>query len=234
MKAYSGKNTSLKKYTINMKKLVSLFWGVLLLMGEGIAQPAISGHGAYGVSNQKVISSGVLGGGVQLRYFLSSSFALGVSAKYYTEELKRVVTNKTVEASSTEVPVGMLIEYYFPKKGFFRPYVGVESGKHFLQIESAKYENSAAPWGVSPKIGAQLAIGKGFGAFVEGAYNFIAGSENSIHLDPSNPNNKNYRLKSSQQSLMGNVGLYYGLPKKVKRKKKDDWDEVLPGQINVP
>lgn len=222
-----------------MRKLLNPFLSVFLLfllVGKVIAQPAISVHGIYGLSNQKVISSGILGGGVQLRYFLSPSIAVGLSAKYYTEDFSREVANKTIEASSTDIPVNALIEYYFPKKGFLRPYIGVETGIHYLNIESTKYENSSANFGVSPKVGVQFLFGKGFGAFAEGAYNFIAGSQNSIHLDPSNPNNINYRLKNSPQSVMVNVGVFYGLQRKdkAKRKKKDDWDETLPGQINVP
>lgn len=209
---------------------------LFLMVVKGMAQPAVSVHGSYGFSNQSVISDGMYGGGIQLRYFVSSSIALGVSAKYYAEYLSREVASKEIKANTKDIPVNILIEYYLRRKGVFRPYVGVEGGIHYLSIneirdtKAEKKESSSAKFGVSPKVGLQVFLGKRMGIFAEAVGTFVTGKENFIHLDASNPNNINYRLKNSPQSLMFNLGLVYGLEKK-QRKRKDAWDEPVPGQV---
>lgn len=185
--------------------LVLMFLGSLLY-GQASAQPSIALHGSYGFSDQGDISNGLWGGGAQLRFFLGPHFAIGATGKLFTEDLEISPSTASVETSSSIIPVSGLLEYYFTEKGI-RPYLGTEAGVYFLKLKSGNLEATASNFGVAPKIGLQIPLGKTFGIFAEGAYNIVFGNENSIRV--SNAGNVDFNNSSKFFTLQ--AGIIIGL-----------------------
>ncbi|MCE7065505.1 outer membrane beta-barrel protein [Dyadobacter sp. CY326] len=177
-----------------------------ILYGQASAQPSIALHGSYGFSDQGDISKGLWGGGAQLRFFLGPHLAVGATAKVFTEDLEITPGTGSIETSSSIIPVSGLLEYYFTEKGI-RPYIGTEAGVYFLKLKAGNLKANASNFGVAPKVGLQIPLGKTFGIFAEGAYNIVFGNENSIQV--SNPGNVDFNNSSKFFTLQ--AGIIIGL-----------------------
>ena len=176
------------------------------LYGQASAQPSIALHGSYGFSDQGDISNGLYGGGAQLRFFLGPRVAVGATAKLFTENLEISPSTANIETSSSIIPVSGLIEYYFTDKGI-RPYLGTEAGIYFQKLKSGNLEATASNFGVAPKIGLQIPLGKTFGLFAEGAYNIVFGNENSLTVGSAS----NVNFNNSTKFFTLQAGIIIGL-----------------------
>lgn len=192
-----------------MKNIFCTFALMLLgsiLYGQASAQPSISLHGSYGFSDQADISNGLYGGGAQLRFFLGPRVAVGATAKVFTEDLEITPSTASVETSSSIIPISGLIEYYFTDKGI-RPYLGTEAGVYFMKLKSGDLKATASNFGIAPKLGVQIPLGKTFGVFAEGAYNIVFGNDNTLNV--GNANNVDFNNSSKFFTLQ--AGIIIGL-----------------------
>lgn len=213
-----------------MKKLLGLsvlFLLTFLFSEKATAQSSLTLLGTYGRTNQNDISKGIFGGGAQYRYFIKPNIAVGLSGKYLVENFNHELSLKSIRGRSTNIPVNLMAEYYFKTSGI-QPYAGLEVGVNIQKIEGYNIiiDKSAVNPGLAPKIGVLLPVGRRLGFMVEAAYNITLGSDNTVHMDPTKPNNDLYLLKNSKQSVTVTGGIRYVFGKVAKKTKP----EVTPAE----
>jgi hypothetical protein len=201
-----------------MKKLLVVFSLTLisfLVSFKSFSQSSLTLLGTYGSTNQSYISEGTYGGGAQYRYFVKPNVAVGISAKYLMEEIKRDLSSKTIRGKATNIPVNLFAEYYFKTEGI-RPYAGLEAGLNILKIEGYNIliDQTVVRPGVAPKVGIVLPMGKRLSFIAEAQYHVIIGSANSILMDPLRPDNPKYEVKNSNQNITISGGITYIFGKK--------------------
>ncbi len=206
-----------------MKKLFGLSSLLLLsffFSGTASAQKSLTLLGTYGSTNQRDDSDGAYGFGAQYRYFVKPNMAIGLSAKYITEDINRELSLKTVRGRATNVPVNLMGEYYFGNKGI-KPYVGLEVGLNIQKIEGFNIivDKSTIRPGVSPKVGVILPMGRRLQLMVEGSYDMVIGSANSVNVDATKIGNELYSVKNSNQSITVTGGIRYIFGKMDKKVK---------------
>lgn len=121
---------------INIIKLtVSLFLlvGALLLSIQVKAQFQVNVNGNYLAPTESgsSFSDGLWGGGVTLRYFVSTKLAVGLNGRYFMKSnsanFDPGISGGLVKASLNILMVTGQAEYFFSESAL-RPYVGVEAG----------------------------------------------------------------------------------------------------------
>lgn len=205
-----------------MKKFfgLSAFLVSLFIAGSASAQKSLTLLGTYGSTNQREDTKGAYGFGAQYRYFVKPNMAIGLSAKYITEDIDRPLSIKTIRGKATNIPVNLMAEYYFGKRGI-RPYAGLEAGLNIQKIEGYNIivDKSTIKPGISPKIGVIMPMGRRLQLMVEGSYDVIIGSANAVNVDPTKIGNDLYSVKNSNQSITVTGGIRYifgKIEKKVK------------------
>ena len=201
-----------------MKKLLVVFSLTLisfLFSSQTFAQSTLTVQGTYGFTNQSYISKGIYGGGLQYRNFIKPNIAVGISGKYWMEEIKRDLSSKSIRGKATTIPVNLFAEYYFQTEGI-RTYAGLEAGANILKIEgyNIQIDKNVVRPGVAPKVGLVLPMGRRLSFTVELAYNIIIGGANSILMDPLKPGNEKYEVKNSNQAVTASGGITYIFGKK--------------------
>ena len=131
------------------------------------------------------------GAGINLKYLFQDHLALGGSVRYYPKNLKTDVydvggTKYSVQHGNVIVPVTGSIDYYFGKAPV-RPYIGLDVGVYFTKYvysNSASYNqsNNHAYFGVAPRAGLNVELGKSFGVFGQAGWNFLFGTGNEDHI----------------------------------------------------
>ncbi|MCF2444118.1 porin family protein [Dyadobacter sp. CY345] len=206
-----------------MKKLFGLSTLLLLsffFSGTASAQKSLTLLGTYGITNQSDDSDGAYGFGAQYRYFVKPNMAIGLSAKYITEDINRELSLKTIRGRATNIPVNLMGEYYFGSRGI-KPYVGLEVGLNIQKIEGFNIivDKSTIRPGVSPKVGIILPMGRRLQFMVEGSYDVVIGSANSVNVDATKIGNELYSVKNSNQSITVTGGIRYIFGKMEKKVK---------------
>jgi len=206
-----------------MKKLVglpALFALCLLLSGEVSAQKSLTLVGSYGSTNQRDDSKGSYGFGAQYRYFVRPNIAVGVSARYITENIDRELALKTIRGKATNIPVNLMAEYYFGTRGI-KPYAGLEAGLNIQKIQGYNIivDKSTIKPGISPKVGVILPLGRRLQFMIEGSYDVVIGSDNAVNVDGTKIGNELYSVKNSNQSITVTGGIRYIFGKMEKKVK---------------
>ncbi|TLV02858.1 outer membrane beta-barrel protein [Dyadobacter luticola] len=198
----------MKKTVFRLMAVVAL---VATMSSASFAQFSLGLQGGIAKSDVKD-SKTVAGGGVNLRVFTSSQFAVGVAGKIYADGSDYRVAGQTLSTKGTLMPVTGTVDYYFAD-GIIRPYVGGDAGVYFSKydakfngntvLESSKHSN----FGAAPRAGLVFAFGN-IGIQVEGIYHFVFGNKNH---DSTTGSANNIDFESTSKFGGVNVGVIFGL-----------------------
>lgn len=198
----------MKKSFIQFLGGICLAW---LLQAPAFSQFSLGLQGGLAKSNVED-SKTIAGGGVNLRFFATPHFAVGVAGKIYADRTNYSVVGQDLTFKGTLTPVTGTADFFFTT-GTVRPYLGGDAGMYFSKYkgewnnstfsESSRHSN----FGVAPRAGIVVAFGN-VGLQIEGIYHFIFGNKDHSYTTGSA---SNVDLESTSEFGGINVGLIFGL-----------------------
>jgi len=174
-----------------MKKV---FLSLLLISGLVVFNSSAQIQvGAFGTYNKILGDAGEdapagFGGGVDLKYFVTPKFAIGLNAGYIQHSDEQSISigpiSYTLKATQTIIPVTVNADYFFTEEGF-RPYVGLGLGLYALggsaEANGVKVDaDSESKFGFAPHLGAQYFFNKTVGLDLNVKYNYILSKDSDI------------------------------------------------------
>lgn len=200
--------------TNSLTRLLGIFSLVAICSTSAFSQFSLGLQGGLAKSNVED-SKTIAGGGINLRYFASEQFAIGVAGKIYADGTNYRIAGQDLSFTGTLTPVTGTADFFFTT-GMVKPYVGGDAGMYFSKYkgkfngntfsESSTHSN----FGAAPRLGLIFDFGN-VGIQVEGIYHFIFGNKDNSHTTGS-ASNVDYESTSEFGGI--NVGLVFGLGKK--------------------
>lgn len=194
------------------------FYSLLFAFGLGIlaqapasAQLSLDLNAGYGVPTEDG-SSGIWGGGLALKYFVSPKVAIGARVRTYAETIKQEgsgLSGLSGELQSASIPLMGTVEYH-PTTTRLNPYIGLEAGiirtalNANISFNGQKvYDDTSGETnvGVAPKFGLGFNITPGIALMAEALYNVSFGKNQA--------GDTQYNLESSSKFLTVHAGLSF-------------------------
>jgi hypothetical protein len=195
-------------------RVIGAFSIVAFLSTSAFSQFSLGLQGGLAKSNVED-SKTIAGGGVNLRFFPSEQFAVGIAGKIYADGTNYRVAGQDLNFTGTLMPVTATADFFFTT-GMVKPYVGGDAGMYFSKYkgkfngntfsESSTHSN----FGTAPRLGLVFDFGN-VGIQVEGIYHFIFGNKDNSY-NTGSPSNINFESTSEFGGI--NVGVIFGLGRK--------------------
>lgn len=170
------------------------------------AQLSANFSAGFGISPQNG-SGGIWGGGLGVKYFLTSSVAVGARVRTYIETVKEENNALNGRLTAATVPVMGTFEYQFLFTDL-HPYVGVEAGIIRTALAAKLNYNGREVYnettgntslGLAPKIGVGYDFTQGMSFMVEALYNIGFGKDQAGITQ--------YNLRSTSRFLSIHAGV---------------------------
>lgn len=155
-----------------------LFLHLVLTGTWAHAQLSLAASGAYGIPTGPE-SSGVFGGGLAAKYYLSSKMAVGVRVRTYLETVKQDGNGLNGRLMAVTIPMMGTFEYHITDTDL-HPYAGLELGLVHTTVDANLsfngkqiYDDLAreTTFGLAPKLGVGYDLTQGLTVMAEALYN---------------------------------------------------------------
>lgn len=172
-----------------MKKLIQrsgfaflFFLGLGLTSAQAQFQIGLGGNYFIPTAEGSKFSDGYPGGGLTLRYFISSQFAVGVNGRFLTKTLADAGGFSGFDVKAQSIVPGLQAEFFLTNSAI-KPYIGIE-GNYFMTKTTGNYQgqefnSTDNSFGVAPKLGAQFMFSPTIGLDVNAGYHFLLKDKDS-------------------------------------------------------
>lgn len=191
----------------NVVKKVLVALGVgLLSYAPAQAQLSVEATGGYGFPTEEG-SKGIWGGGLAVKYYLSSQLAVGARVRTYAETIRQEGNGLNGRLTAASIPLMGTVEYHLVEADL-HPYVGLEAGIIRTALDADLRFNGTQIYndtfgetnlGLAPKIGLAYDLTQGISLMAEALYN--------VGFGKNQAGDTQFNLESSSKFLTVHAGV---------------------------